>query len=81
MPVDAWQRLKVRTNKPRFLGILKALAEWREIEAQQRDIPRNRVAKDETLFEIAAHPQKMPNILTVFEVSQMVSVAPARAKH
>lgn len=57
-PVDAWQRLKVRTNKPRFLGILKALAEWREIEAQQRDIPRNRVAKDETLFEIAAHPPK-----------------------
>ncbi|MBO6503549.1 MAG: ribonuclease D [Kordiimonadaceae bacterium] len=58
VPVDAWQRLKVRTNKPRFLGILKALAEWREIEAQQRDIPRNRVAKDETLFEIAAHPPK-----------------------
>lgn len=58
LPVDAWQRLKVRTNKPRFLGILKALAEWREIEAQQRDIPRNRVAKDETLFEIAAHPPK-----------------------
>ena len=58
LPEDAWQRLKVRTNKPRFLGILKALAEWREVEAQQRDIPRNRVAKDETLFEIAAHPPK-----------------------
>lgn len=57
-PEDAWLRLKVRTNKPRFLGILKCLAEWREIEAQNRDIPRNRVAKDETLFEIAAHPPK-----------------------
>lgn len=57
-PENAWLRLKVRTNKPRFLGILKCLAEWREIEAQQRDIPRNRVAKDETLFEIAAHPPK-----------------------
>lgn len=57
-PKEAWQRLKVRTNKPRFLGVLKCLAEWREIEAQQRDIPRNRVAKDETLFEIAAHPPK-----------------------
>ncbi len=62
-PEDAWKRLKVRTNKPRFLGILKALAEWREIEAQQRDIPRNRVAKDETLFEIAAHPPKDANKL------------------
>jgi len=62
-PVEAWKRLKVRTNKPRFLGILQSLAEWREIEAQQRDIPRNRVAKDETLFEIAAHPPKDANQL------------------
>lgn len=57
-PKDAWQRLKVRTSKPRFLGILQHLAEWREIEAQERDLPRSRVAKDETLFEIAAHPPK-----------------------
>lgn len=57
-PNEAWLRLKVRTNKPRFLGILKALAAWRERQAQERDLPRNRVAKDETLFEIAAHPPK-----------------------
>ncbi len=57
-PDEAWLRLKVRTNKPRFLGILKALAAWRERQAQERDLPRNRVAKDETLFEIAAHPPK-----------------------
>jgi len=57
-PAEAWKRLKVRTNKPRFLGILMALAEWRELQAQERDLPRNRVAKDETLFEIAAHPPK-----------------------
>lgn len=57
-PEDAWKRLKVRTNKPRFLGILKTLAAWREEQAQERDLPRNRVAKDEILFEIAAHPPK-----------------------
>ncbi|MCJ9428920.1 ribonuclease D [Kordiimonas marina] len=57
-PEDAWLRLKVRTNKPRFLGLLKELAAWRERQAQERDLPRNRVAKDETLFEIAAHPPK-----------------------
>lgn len=62
-PQDAWKRLKVRTNKPRFLGLLQCMAEWREVEAQQRDIPRNRVAKDETLFEIAAHPPKDANQL------------------
>lgn len=57
-PEDAWQRLKVRTNKPRFLGLLQELAAWRERQAQERDLPRNRVAKDETLFEIAAHPPR-----------------------
>ena len=32
------------------------MAEWREREAQTRDLPRNRVIKDEALMEIAAHP-------------------------
>jgi len=57
-PEDAWLRLKVRTNKPRFLGLLKSLAAWRERQAQERDMPRGRIAKDETLFEVAAHPPK-----------------------
>ena len=62
-PDAAWMRMKVRTNKPRFLGILKELAKWRETEAQTRDIPRGRVAKDETLFEVAAHPPKNADFL------------------
>ncbi len=57
-PEEAWHRLKVRTNKPRFLGLLQCLAAWRERQAQDRDMPRNRIAKDETLFEVAAHPPK-----------------------
>jgi len=57
-PEEAWHRLKVRTNKPRFLGLLQCLAAWRERQAQERDMPRNRIAKDETLFEVAAHPPK-----------------------
>jgi len=57
-PNEAWHRLKVRTNKPRFLGLLKSLAAWRERQAQERDMPRGRIAKDETLFEVAAHPPK-----------------------
>jgi len=57
-PEDAWLRLKVRTNKPRFLGLLKSLASWRELQAQQRDMPRGRIAKDDVLFEVAAHPPK-----------------------
>ncbi len=54
-PETAWQRLKVRSTKPRFIAALKELAAWREREAQRRDLPRNRVLRDETLLEIAAH--------------------------
>jgi ribonuclease D len=52
-PEDAWQRLKMRVKKPRQLAILQALAAWREREAQERDVPRGRVLKDEAIYEIA----------------------------
>ena len=52
-PKDSWKRLKPRTTNKRFLAMLASLAEWREREAQARDIPRGRVLKDEALTEIA----------------------------
>jgi ribonuclease D len=54
-PERAWERLRSRSGDRRFLGHLKALAAWREREAQRRDVPRNRVVRDEQLLEIAAH--------------------------
>ena len=55
-PEDAWKRLKARTTNKRFITVLMAAAAWREREAQTRDVPRNRILKDEALLEIAAHP-------------------------
>lgn len=55
-PEDAWKRLKPRTHNRHFLAVLAAIAAWREREAQARDVPRNRVIKDEALLEIASHP-------------------------
>ena len=52
-PEDAWERLKMRVKKPIELQILKDLAAWREREARNRDQPRNRIIKDETIYEIA----------------------------
>jgi ribonuclease D len=54
-PREAWRRIKIRTDKPRFLAILREVAGWREEEAQRRDLPRSRIIKDESLIEIAAH--------------------------
>jgi ribonuclease D len=53
-PEDSWKRLKVRSTKPKFLVVLQALAAWRELEAQERDVPRNRVIRDDALVDIAA---------------------------
>ena len=55
-PTEAWRRLKPRSGNKRFLAVLAGLAAWREREAQTRDVPRNRILKDEALLEIAAHP-------------------------
>ena len=53
-PETAWERLRPRGGNRRFLGLVRALAAWREREAQRINIPRQRLLKDETLMEIAA---------------------------
>ena len=62
-PAHAWKRLKPRTGNKRFLATLAAVAAWREREAQARDVPRNRVIKDEVLLEIAAQPPESAEAL------------------
>ena len=57
-PQMAWQKLKVRNMRPAALLRLMHLAAWREIEAQNRNIPRNHVIRDETLIDISgSNPQ------------------------
>jgi len=53
-PDRAWERLKLRVNNRRQLGLVKAIAAWREREAQRINIPRGRLVKDEQIGEIAA---------------------------
>ncbi|MCK6453939.1 MAG: ribonuclease D [Alphaproteobacteria bacterium] len=55
-PESAWQRIKIRGGNPRFLAVLRELSAWREREAQRRDIPRNRILRDDSLLDLAAHP-------------------------
>ena len=54
----AWLRIKASGRNPAMLGRLKAIAAWREVEAQDKNIPRGRIARDETLADIASHPPK-----------------------
>ncbi len=58
-PNQAWLRIKASGRNPAMLGRLKALAHWRELEAQDKNIPRGRIARDETVADIASHPPKV----------------------
>lgn len=57
-PDNAWRRIRSAGRNPQVLGRLKALAAWREGEAQHKDIPRGRIMRDETLSDVASHPPK-----------------------
>ena len=57
-PNSAWERIRAAGRNPAMLGRLRALAAWREYEAQDKNIPRGRIARDETLADIASHPPK-----------------------
>ena len=55
-PQEAWKRVGHSSRKADVLGRLKAIAAWREREARDKNLPRGRIAKDETLADLAAHP-------------------------
>lgn len=57
-PENAWRRIKIRTEKPKVLSVLREIAAWREREAQHRDVPRNRVMRDDAIADLAVHAPK-----------------------
>ncbi len=57
-PDTVWKRIRSPGRNPQVLGRMKALAAWREGEAQHKNIPRGRIVRDETLADIASHPPK-----------------------
>ncbi len=68
-PDEAWRRLKVRSGSKKFLAVLKTLAAWREREAQTRDVPRQRILKDDALLDVASNAPK-----TVAELDGLRSI-------
>ncbi|HEV2302538.1 MAG TPA: ribonuclease D [Stellaceae bacterium] len=58
-PAEAWRRFRLRGRPDRrFLGVLRELSAWREKAAQQRNLPRGRIMRDEAVLEIAAQMPK-----------------------
>jgi len=57
-PIDAWKRVKTRTSTAKFMAVVQMLAAFREEYAQCRNVPRNRVYKDDALVELASNKPK-----------------------
>jgi len=63
-PEDVWKRIKFRNYQPKFLAVLQAVAAWRERQAHDQDVPRNRIVRDEALLEIASSMPKNAEALS-----------------
>ncbi|GMQ88557.1 MAG: ribonuclease D [Gammaproteobacteria bacterium] len=66
-PAQAWQRIRgVEKLRPAALSIVQLLARWREQLAQQRDLPRNWIFKDDALVDIARMaPQQTDELIKI----------------
>lgn len=53
-PTNAWKKIRTTNRTKNFLHRLKYLAQWREEQAQQQDVPRNIIAKDHALLLLAS---------------------------
>lgn len=53
-PEDAWKRIKFRARNKKQVAVLMSVSAWREREAQDRNVPRSRVLKDDALTEVAS---------------------------
>jgi len=62
-PKQAWRRVKTRSSSWKMLAAVSELAEFRENYAQNRNIPRNRVYKDDCIMELAVtRPQNIEDL-------------------
>ena len=57
-PENAWKRFRMQDRRAHVLGVLVEVATWREEEAQNRNVPRNRILKDDAIRELALQAPK-----------------------
>jgi ribonuclease D len=74
-PESAWQRLKLRVKSRKALAVLMELAEWRERLAQGQNVPRQRILRDEALYDIA---NQMPS--TAEQLSELRTLSEGFAR-
>jgi ribonuclease D len=80
VPEESWRRLKAKVRGRKGLAVLIELAAWRERIAQAQDVPRNRVLRDEALYDIANQAPTDPARLSELRTLSEGFARSARAK-
>ncbi len=57
-PNDSWKRLKIKSLNNNSIGILVQLSKWREKKAQERNLPRGNIIRDEVIYEVCSSQPK-----------------------
>lgn len=57
-PYEMWRKVKIRSPRAQSLAILREIAAWREMQAQERNVPKNWILRDETLADLASQAPK-----------------------
>jgi ribonuclease D len=71
---NCWKRLKVKSRDAFYLNMLRAAAAWREEMAMQRNVPRQRILRDEVVLQLAAiSPQSSEEMAEVRGLGNQLS--------
>ena len=71
---NAWVRLKAKTRSPLVLQLLRATAQWREDAAARKNVPRQRILKDDWVVQVATQqPQTVEELLEVRGITSPLS--------
>ena len=79
-PEEAWRRIRVRGRSESYLAVVRELACYRELLAQSRNVPRNRVFSDDAILELASSLPKSMNELSRSRLLQREARKPDVAK-
>lgn len=70
----AWVRLKAKTRSPLVLQLLRAAAQWREERAADKNVPRQRILKDDWVVQVATQqPKTMEELNEVRGITSQLS--------
>ncbi len=73
-PDEVWKKIKLKNSNPKMLNLLKHLASWRENECQKRNIPRNRLIRDDVLINISfAKPKTIDELKIIRGIPKNLS--------